>query len=176
MFFYILNIIQQRVYAQDPAVDSLNNVLKSANNDTTRIVVLSNLSEICEIKNVLFYAESAKKICEQALKNGNLKPELKLFYNKYLSLAYYNIGFYESNNDNVTKALYNYKISIEISEKINDIDGIANAYNNIGLIYDNIGDIIKALDYLHKSLKLREVLKDDSGIATVLNNIGSLYY
>ena len=92
-------MFHQAVYSQYNAIDSLNNVLKSTNNDTTRIVLLSNLSEICEIKNVLLYAESAKKICEQALKDNNLKPELKLFYNKHLSLAYYNIGFYESNNN-----------------------------------------------------------------------------
>ncbi|MBK8368953.1 MAG: hypothetical protein IPL10_16610, partial [Bacteroidetes bacterium] len=86
-------ILQQHIYAQDPVIDSLNLVLKDTKNDTTRLNILSELSELCEIEDILKYAEPIVKLSESNILKDTDKTH-KLFYLKHLATAFNNIGFY----------------------------------------------------------------------------------
>ena len=140
--FGLLIFFQQSLYAQDLVVDSLKLALKNAKHDTTRIKILSELSELCEVEDILIYAEPCKKLCEKSvLKNSHPKT----FYLKYLADAINNIGFLALEHGDVQKALEYYSKSLLIRENISDVKGIGTSVNNIGYIYISIGENSKAL-------------------------------
>ena len=72
-------------------------------------------------------------------------------------------------------ALKNYKKSYQISEVIDDYDGMSGQLNNIGLIYRKKGDLKTALRYYEQSLNLCKKLNNEVGYANALNNIGIVY-
>ncbi len=157
--------------AQDAYVDSLKQVLKQAKHDTIKIKLLNELSELCEINEILTYAQPCEKLCNNALKTN---PH-NTFYLRNLSDAINNIGFVAEQEGESDKALEHYTRSLKIREGLNDLLGMATSYNNIGVIYKNFGNISKALDYYHKSLKISESLKDNEMIALALDNIAAIF-
>ncbi|MBU7027165.1 MAG: tetratricopeptide repeat protein [Theionarchaea archaeon] len=68
-----------------------------------------------------------------------------------------------------------YEKSLEISEKLGDIHGMALTYGNLGLVYAKKGEWDKAIDYYEKSLEISEKLGDIHGMALTYNNLGSVY-
>lgn len=66
--------------------------------------------------------------------------------------------------------------ALELSEKINYPNGIANAYNNLGIYYRTKGIYDMSIDYFFNSLNIVEKLNDINGIARSYNLIGILYY
>nr|WP_262908237.1 sensor histidine kinase [Epilithonimonas sp. JDS] len=63
---------------------------------------------------------------------------------------------------------------LQISEKINDQSGKADAYNFLGVVEDINAHYIKALEFYKKSLQLAKPAKKTKLIASVSNNIGLL--
>lgn len=63
---------------------------------------------------------------------------------------------------------------LQISEKINDQSGKADAYNFLGVVEDINAHYIKALEFYEKSLQLAKAAKKTKLIASVSNNIGLL--
>ena len=169
LFFVLLS---PQAFAQE--IDSLKLALNNAKHDTIKIKILYELSDVCEVNDIIEYAEPCIKLCEKNLALSPTPP-LNFFYFKYLAGALNNKGFFVKENGNNEKALYYYQKALKIDESIKNKEGIANSLNNIGLVYDNIGDISKALEYYHRSLKIREELDNKQDIATSLNNIGALY-
>ena len=172
-FLFFILLLPSLLSAQDPYLDSLVAALKVAKQDTVKIKLLNELSEICEINDILSYAEPCVILCNKALK---LKLKLKNeFYLRNLSDAINNIGFVAEQQGDSPKALEHYTKSLKIREDLNDLVGMAASYNNIGVIYKNFGNISKCLDYYHKSLKISESLKDENAIALVLDNIAAVF-
>ncbi len=159
------------VSAQDAYVDSLKLAVKQAKHDTTKIKLLNELSELCEIDEILSYAQPCEKLCNIALKTNPRHT----FYLRNLSDAINNIGFVYEQQGESDKALEHYTRSLKIRESLNDLVGMAASYNNIGVIYKNFGNIPKALDYYHKCLKISETIKDKNMIALALDNIAAIF-
>ena len=89
------------------------------------------------------------------------------------SVVYNNLGNDEYAQGNYANAINYYIQSIQISEKLNDSEGLAFSYNNLGNIYaDGIKDLDKALVYYRKSLENEQKINNKIGIAQCLNNIG----
>jgi len=63
---------------------------------------------------------------------------------------------------------------LQISEKINDQSGKADAYNFLGVAEDINAHYIKALEFYKKSLQIAKLAKKTKLIASVSNNIGLL--
>ncbi len=171
----ILNI--EKMSAQNRIVDSLKLALGHTNVDTVRLALLVQLSEQCNEQDILKFANPAVKLAESILeKNQTLWTINEIRHIKQLeSLALNNVGFAANQQGNTPMALECWKKSLNIQEKINDKEGIANSLNNIGAVYQNLGDISMALNYYLMSLKIREEMRDKHGIANSLNNIGVLY-
>ncbi len=165
LFFPVL------AFAQDAYMDSLKLAFNNAKHDTVKIKLLNELSEICEINDILSYAEPCENLCNKALKT---KPG-NAFYLKHLSDAINNIGFVAEQQGESYKALECYTKSLAIRESQNDLEGMAASYNNIGVIHKNFGNIPKALDYYHKCLSISEKLKDKNMIALALDNIAAIF-
>ena len=167
---------QTKDFAQNnPVIDSLKLVLKTATHDTIRLQVLSRMIESENDYEVWpLYNKEMKSIAEKLL---NTQPKAKVvkIAKKYLAEAFNNIGYIFDNQGNISKALENYGKSLEIREEIEDKIGIAVSLNNMGCIFINQKDNHKALEYFFKSLKIQEEIGNKRGIALSLNNIGFIY-
>ncbi len=162
--------------AQDNEIDSLKFALKNAKHDTIKINILSELSGLCEVEDILLFAEPCLKLCEKCLASKEAIPSTsKRFYLKNLAGALNNIGFLASIEGDNHKALEYYQKGLKTHENIKDKMGISTSLSNIGGIYNRQGDIPKALEYYHKSLKMKDEIEDKMGMAYCLNNIGFIY-
>ena len=132
------------------ALKNLPNGQAGAKDDTSRIIILSALSEQCEVTDIMKYAEPCVQLCEKGLSYSKT-PTSKTFYLKHLAITLNNIGYLTQQQGNISKALEYFFKCLEIQEEIKDKTGIARSFNNIGSIYDNMGDISRALEYYHSS-------------------------
>jgi len=81
--------------------------------------------------------------------------------------------YYRKNPDT---AIYLCKKALNISERVNFIDGKSNSYGWLGYLLESQGDIKQSLDYTYKSLHLFEETGDEESEAITLNNIGFIHY
>jgi signal transduction histidine kinase len=126
-----------------------------------------NLGSIYSSQNK--YAD-AKDCYLNGLNLGNGEPD-------YISsIIYNNLGNDEYSQGNYSKASEYYMKSIRISEKINDLDGLALSYNNLGNIYaSGLKKPDKAIEYFSKSLEIEKKKNNPEGIAWELVSIGNIY-
>lgn len=173
LFIFLLGCFK----AQNRELDSLNRILQTAKNDTTRAAIYVALTEHFASYNL----DTLKPLCLKAIEiiekhasTENIK-EKKSYINTKAS-ALNNLAYYYQYKGDVTKALEDYFSCLKLREESGDKLLIAGALNNIGYIYSFKGENTKALDYYFRSLKIQESIKDDNGAALTLNNIGSIYF
>ncbi len=162
--------------AQDPYIDSLKLELKNAKHDTTKVKLLLELSEVCEVKNILEFADPCVTICKINLaKVSSQNNNTSLFYLKHLSGALTNIGVKCSDDGDIDRALECHQKALTIYTETNNKLGMANSFINLGSDYSNIGDTRLTLEFLFKGLKIYEEIDNNNGIANALNNISVVY-
>ena len=171
-YFFFLTFLGPLLFAQNP--DSLKQVLKNATQDTVRVKLLVELSDVCEIEEVDSYVNQALAICIQKLKNKSITSRERYLIFKYTGAALNNKGFINDQIGNSDKAIVYYELAIKMQEFINDQKGMAYSLNNIAFIYDNKGDVPKSLEYMHKALKIQEEIQDKLGVAISFINIGNV--
>ncbi len=161
-------------YAQN--IDSLVLQYRNAKQDSAKLFFLIQLSDNCEVTDIISYAKPAVELADKLLKqpnysSGNSRSRLL----KLKSIALNNLGFMYEAQGNVIVSLDYYKKSLAIRTLIKDKKGIAESLNNLGVVYYKLGDISKALEHYSESLNLSEQLNDKAGISDSQNNIGILY-
>jgi len=165
IIFFLLILLFKVVdsNARDTKMDSLQNLLKAAKEDTNKVKILYELSDECAEEDILKYAVPSLELAE------------KLNFKKGIADAQNNIGYFYYSRGDLSPSLEYYYKSLKIREEIGDKEGIAGSFNNIAVVYNNQGDVLKALEYLQKSLKAQQGIGNREGIATSLNNIGFIY-
>jgi serine phosphatase RsbU (regulator of sigma subunit)/pterin-4a-carbinolamine dehydratase len=146
--------------------DSLENVLKSKIEDTTRVNTLNDLSRAYFTKSFdkgVAYAEEAKSLAE------------KIKFEKGIANSNNNIGVLQWQHGEYSKALESFQHALSVFQSVGDKMGIAKCYGNIGLIHRARGDLSLALNYQLRSLKVREEIKDKDGMAKNYSAIGNIY-
>lgn len=155
-------------FAQDqPKIDSLFQVLRTSRQDTSKVLLLYNLSREFFNSDI----ERAEKYSNRALFLSQ-----KLGYKKGIAMSYNNLGII-----NYYKAIYNVALSyhdrsLELMSEIGDRNGMAGSHNNKGMVYTQQGDYSKAIQEYLSSLRLYEELEDNQGVGKSYNNIGTVYY
>jgi len=174
-------------------IDSLKNVVETAQYDTTKIsAYISWGEEICmqQPDSAISLWQKSKEIAENylATNSPNSKREKQLADRIKIDLAnaLNDIGFIYKRQGHIPEALeyHNKSLSIrkELAESSNETiakrgkNGVSSSLNNIGIIYKQQGDFSKALEFYHKSLKIRKEIGNKKAVATSLNNIGFVYY
>ncbi|MBI3500434.1 MAG: tetratricopeptide repeat protein [Bacteroidetes bacterium] len=161
-------LITITLFSQQKKIDSLENVLKTAKEDTNKVNTLNALSmqlwRTGDFNKSKQYATNALSLCE------------KLNFKKGLATAYNNIGISYRNLSDYTEALKNHLQALTIMKELGDKKGLATTYNGIGLIYKNQGNYPEALNNFLQSLKIDEVFGDKQGMASSYNNIGIVYW
>lgn len=156
-------------------LDSLKQILKVTKNDTTRVSVYVQLSDLCEYIEILDYTQPAIDLCNEKLKKYSEADVLGKFYLKNLAYSLNNAGFFHQKNGDLTLANDYYFKALPIQQKLNYKEGISNTLNNIGSVYYLLSDIPMAMEYYHKSLKIREEMNFKEGAANCLHNIAAIY-
>lgn len=178
--FICLNLfslfISRDLYSNSFNSDSLKFLIQQTKDDTTKCRILIKAIE-GETEYVLYNKinEELKKICEHNLLNIDNASPLKTFYLRSLATSIFYTGFYHEEVGNFNNALQNYKKSLELSIRINDVKSCAKYLDAMGYVKLNLGDVKKALELHMKSLNIQEKINDKIGMATTLNNIGFLY-
>ena len=78
--FCLLILSQQFARAQDPEMDSLKLALKKAKHDTVCIKILTELSEVCAIEDILKYSEPSMQLCMKGVKTSKVNTAIRFFY------------------------------------------------------------------------------------------------
>lgn len=164
------------VFAQNKTIDSLKLVLKGSKHDTTRVMVLIELSSQLSFSNI----DTVTPLCLQALNIidkdlPNANPKEKRAYLILKSVAFNNIGSVLYYKGEINKSFDYQEKSLQIRRDIGDKRGLAESYANIGSSYSFIGDTVKALDYNLKGVNIAEEIGDEKIAANGLNNIGDIF-
>jgi tetratricopeptide (TPR) repeat protein len=172
---------------QNQTIDSLQNLLSTANHDTTKINTLNELS--WEFKNMGDYEKAMQHTNDalQLIQTSKFSKNLGGFFRKAEATTFNNIGLIYHNKGNYDKAFEFYLKSLkiakgflseakELSEKRDAQKSMVRSYNNIGNIHKDKGDFDKALEFQFKSLEIKEEIEDKKGMAASYNNIGIIYH
>lgn len=109
---------------------------------------------------------SKTEVLEYQLKSKNIQDTARINILRKICREYIDVD-----NQKLKK---NASLMLQISDKINDLSGKADAYNFLGVVEDIDAHYIKALEFYKKSLQLAKPAKKTKLIASVSNNIGLL--
>jgi signal transduction histidine kinase/Tfp pilus assembly protein PilF len=149
-------------YSQQRSIDSLENLVITTPNDTTKVWLLNRLvTALREGDNnkALDHAQSAKELAEV------------LGYERGLGLALENLGWLSYRKGDYSKAFQLATQALAISEKFRDHSGIARCLNNIGAIYFEQKQYDVAVENFRKAQRIASYSGDALTIARSLNNI-----
>ena len=147
-------------------VDSLQNELPSAREDTNKVNLLAELSK----QMVQFDPDKGIEYGNDALALSN-----KLNWDKGISKALLSLGANYSGKGKYDQAKEYYEKSLKKIKETGDLTETANIINHIAMVHYEKGEFKEAIISFSNSLKLFEQLKDSSGIAKATNNIGLIY-
>jgi tetratricopeptide (TPR) repeat protein len=161
---------------QQHKVDSLQNILLSVKEDSSKVNVLNQLAwemRIYKPDTSIVLSLIALNIAEKISYSSH--PSLALTGLKGIAMSYKQLGSFYFTKGLYEKALqYDYK-ALSLMNKLHDLHGQAALLNNIGSVYWKKGEHAKALELYFKSLKMNEALANKKGIASNFCNIGALY-
>lgn len=149
-------------YSQQSHIDSLENLVKTTANDTTKVWLLNRLvTTLREGDNnkALIYARRAKDLADV------------LNYQRGLALALENLGWLSYRQGDYTTAFQLATQSLEISEELNDYSAVARCLNSIGAIYYEQKQFDAAIVNFRKGLSMATRVNDKLSIARSFNNL-----
>jgi signal transduction histidine kinase len=148
-------------------IDSLENVMRNAREDTSLVNAMTSLSYNymmnSSFEKALQYADSAVALSE------------KLKYIKGQANAYFQKGRLLIDIGNYPAALESLQLSLKYAEETVNKKMIARAYDNIGLAYLYMDHYPEALKNCSTALKILEETGSKKGMADNYDNIGKIY-
>ncbi len=166
IIFFLTVIISTCLLAQNNYIDSLTIVATKAQNDTSKVNALIELT----VKLLHYEPEKSEQYASEALsisKNINYKKGEANANAKLGNIAYVNADF--------NKALEFFNISFEQALKIENIRLQISCINNIGNVYDEQGMIDSAITTYNKGLNANDSATWPLAHAVLTFNIGKLY-
>ncbi|MBL7910558.1 MAG: tetratricopeptide repeat protein [Bacteroidia bacterium] len=170
IFFFVLFtvLLTSSSLCQKSSIDSLQNILKTDLNDTSRIKTLNllgfKLHEKAEYDLALEYVNEAKRLATE------------INYKKGLANSYKFTGYVLIKKGEFTNAIDAIDKALEIQKHLGDKLEIGGAYNIKGNIYLMKGDFKEALEFLLKGLRILEGTQNRKAIGMAYNGIGIAYY
>jgi len=176
MLFFTVFIFNKN-YAD--SLDSLKIILSKTKNDSVKIAVLTQISELCDENEIISYANQNLKIIEKAFRENKISLE---YYNLEKARSTYNIGYYHfiytSNYIETINYILNSIKLIEgkSSSNIDYLDLLSSDYSTIATAYMRIGNSELAEKYLLKSIGIDKKIGNENYLTNDYNNIASAYY
>ena len=156
----------QKALSISQSIDSLNNLLKTAKEDSNKVTLLIKLSTF---SNNINPAEALNegKLALQISKEINWE---KGFIKSYTSIA----NAYGCMSDYPNALKYS-QAGVEMAEKIGDKKLEIGLLLAAGNAYWRLTDYAKAVEYYQKALKLSQNIGYVQGEAAILGNLGNVY-
>ena len=163
---FLICLVQISVYAQTQTIDSLKHLLQTEIQDSTRCLVLAQLSyqyQGLKPDSALIFAQNGLLLSR---KINYLKGEVKCLSR---------IGSIYSITGNGAKGLELMLHSLKMSEHLNDEVTRVNIVRLIGDVYSDLGDLRKSLEYTLRARGIASVMHLDLQLAICLIDIGDSY-
>lgn len=165
-YILILSLIFPLItYGQRQKIDSLKNVLKSADDANYAHIYYILSKHYIRISNDTS-SMYANKAIDYAKKDKN---------DKILAESYSILGAIEKYKGNYETALAYHLKSLKIKEYTKDEHGLTVTYNDLGILYKNMKRWREALIYYQQSNKLAKKLNLGVPISHTFNNLGTIY-
>ncbi|HLF62136.1 MAG TPA: tetratricopeptide repeat protein [Saprospiraceae bacterium] len=148
-------------------IDSLQVVLRTAPEDTSKVKTLNALS---------WYLRSAGEMIKaRAYADTAIALAGRLDFKVGSATAYNVLALLDVSKGNYESALQNHNIAFKFNEEIGNKRGMATNFSNMGLVYWVQSNYPEALKKFTAALTLAEEIGDKRTIIGVYNNIGSIY-
>ena len=158
------------VYSQITQIskrDSLQEALRKEKKDTSRVLLLADLS-------FTFFESKPDTAMTLALEALSLSRSIG--YAKGEAVSLNRVGAAYDVFGNYPKAMEVLLQALKINESIKNADGIRRNYNNIGNLYISQEDYRQGLDYYLKAKSLIELQNNQESPSTTYVNIAEAYY
>ncbi|MEH1952236.1 MAG: tetratricopeptide repeat protein [Nostoc sp.] len=129
----------------------------------------SVLREIAYCEHQMGEVDRALNYYQQAL---NLCPAED---EQELALIYHDFGILKASKGEVDEAIALYNQSLEITERIGNVQGKAATLHQLGILYANRGEVDQAIALYNQSLEIKERIGDVQGKAATLHCLGIIY-
>ena len=167
--FFISLLLTACAFGQNTsAIDSLEALLKTAREDTVKVICLNSLSKL--------YSNISKPGKAMQCADSALALAGKINYKKgaAYALSYRGRVFHDTGNEN--EALDCHMKALKLREEIGDQKSIASTYGSLGNIYIVLGNYPEALKNYIASLAIFEKVGELRGSAISHNNVGTVYF
>ncbi|MBW3131065.1 ATP-binding protein [Hymenobacter profundi] len=153
--------------AQSPQTKALHRALAHATTDTSRVLLLADLSasyRYSHLDSVQHYARQGLRLARQ------------VHYPKGEGRCLSRMGMLLGEWGNLPQALRVNLQALRLNEASHDQEGTARTLNQTGLLYYALDDGRPALDYFFRAQRIyKQGIGDDSQLISVLTNIGTSY-
>jgi serine phosphatase RsbU (regulator of sigma subunit) len=172
---YLLSFIVAN--GQNRQLDSLNNLLKTTKDDTSRMALMCTIGEKLWRTGNFDSAVTVAQHIEEMAKKLELSPDTKIQLSAKTNLAYaYKIqGIVYRHHGNFSKALDYELNALQLDVETGNRNAQAALLGNIGVVYWNTLNYDKALEYFQKALDLATQMGNNSVMAANIGNIGIIY-
>ena len=186
--YFILLIFWTFGYAQNPAIDSLNNLpynhkiqnaerlipLYSDNSKAANKLhyLIGEASSYSNLALIYYYKGKYSLQVENSLKAVRLFETANAL--DKLALEYAEFGYRVKRRDFNLAMRYMNK-GKTLAEKINDTVSLLSIYNNYGVLKEMKNELDSALFFYRKGLSLKTIVRDSVGIPYSLNAIAGVY-
>ncbi len=166
IIIFLLILFRTVGLAQNKLTDSLRQLLDITKDDTSRVLVLTNLG--LQYRNT--NPDSTIYYCEKALE---LARQIKFQRGEAFALSTIGIGLREKGD--LPKALELEIQGLQIAESNNYAIEAAFCLRRIGLVYMDLKDYPNSINYLYKALNKHETVQYKKGMVTEYMNLGMTY-
>jgi len=202
--FILMIVMTQIIIAQNPKLDSLNDLINKAGSDTDRIklilkkVEIMNLDSaitlmlrtIAENERIMYYrgeVDLRTKLIYNYAYKGNYKSAFEHmdFLENYITtsndsvdfgLLYENYGLLYGIQSKYDSSIYFYKKAIRIYEpNVHKKIALGRSYSNIAIGFQQQSNFPEALSFFQKALRISEEEKEGTQQAHTNLNIGIVY-
>ncbi len=166
IFLFIIISSSHPIYAQSTVRDSLSQLLQKEKSDTSRVLLLVQLSS----QYAFFKPDSAMLLALKGLELSRI-----IGFPKGEATSLNRIGGTYNLLGNYLKGMQLHLQALQIRERIQDVNGIAQSLNDIGNVLRIQGEYYKAIEYHLKAKKLSEQINNKEGLAGSINSLGRCY-
>ncbi len=159
--------------AQHNELDSLLLVLKSAPNDTSKILLLEAISDIAADGEWQKYNKQMGDLSKSLMEStdSSVRKCAKSGYAGYLN----NVAYDLTERGNLVEALAYFSQSVKINQELGLLDRLANNFSSIGSINERLGNYNEALTGYKNAMLILEKTGNQPYLMATYNNSGSLY-
>ncbi|USD24877.1 tetratricopeptide repeat-containing sensor histidine kinase [Flagellimonas marinaquae] len=166
IFTLLLFLLSQNIcFAQSKEIDSLQNLLKTAD-DTTKVNLKRRLAGLLRSKDKEKAVEMVTSGIELAKKINYPKGEIE---------SLFSLGIIHGMTGSYPESLEVFKQCLALSKEHKNYEHVYKSYNSFGIIYKQIGDYPTSKDYYLKCIKLVDSLNLSLDITAAYTNLGVLY-